>query len=181
MIKSMIVLLLLLQCSYIYMPSVPTECNDSINNKYGQLRHPSIPVYVKLLDNMTTSQKRDILENITYINTELNKVVLAVSDKATNTIGYAPYNYFINSELAITQFSTIGNYYTQSDIYINGSVYNLSYDFKSLLLHELGHLLGLNHINERNHVMFPYQDRGVKIHSFQPRELNSLHCIYSKF
>lgn len=67
----------------------------------------------------------------------------------------------------------------KSLIILNGSVVNI--DLPSIILHEVGHLFGLEHISDPLAVMFPYLKPHTKKHTPIETEINSLNDLYEDY
>jgi hypothetical protein len=64
-------------------------------------------------------------------------------------------------------------------IILNGSIPN--FDLPSILLHEVGHLLGLDHHPEQDAVMYAYLSPHKKKHTLIEEEINTLNDLYEEY
>ena len=51
-------------------------------------------------------------------------------------------------------------------------------DIESILVHELGHALGLNHVGDKKAIMYTYAQKGVIARDVQPDDLTQLVYLY---
>lgn len=100
------------------------------------------------------------------------------------------------NEQGRTSLYYMGGVATEADIRINikdfkyyiGDVPPLSpmpsgVNLETLFMHELGHALGLFHLEEpkyKGSVMFPYLEDGVKRMTLTPNDLEGFQCLYGK-
>jgi hypothetical protein len=52
-------------------------------------------------------------------------------------------------------------------------------DCESVFIHEIGHILGIGHIDDPESVMYPYLGTGTVKRELKEKELESLHCLYN--
>ena len=90
-------------------------------------------------------------------------------------------------EQAVTTLRFKNNMATEADVRVNAKNFTyydqipVAYDqvhMASLLVHEFGHLLGMNHRNLTNSVMYPYLEANMVRVQLIPEDLNSLSCEY---
>ncbi|MEZ4873022.1 MAG: matrixin family metalloprotease [Bdellovibrionales bacterium] len=90
-------------------------------------------------------------------------------------------------EQARTSVRWRGTEIIESDILLNDEYFNFSVDVKtpqfyvdleSLLIHEMGHALGLAHVEETGSVMYPQLARGQERRLVAEIDLESLSCEY---
>ncbi len=92
-------------------------------------------------------------------------------------------------EQAKTQVRWRGSQIMEADIFLNGAIYDFSIlgdtpddgvDLESLMIHEMGHVLGLNHFSDPETVMFKTLKKGQERRDFSKshEEYNSLKCEY---
>lgn len=123
--------------------------------------------------NMTTSQRteinaaRDIWNQVSslYLNYGGTTSATYARDNV-NTVGKK--NWGQNGTLACAYYwyTTSNGHFVEADIMINYSYAwnhtcaSASFDLRSVVLHEFGHVLGLDHVNNSNHVMSPTLSSG---------------------
>jgi len=92
-----------------------------------------------------------------------------------------------SSEQGRTSVYWIGNEIREADIRINALNFNYYIDkpkslrdvhFESLMIHELGHVLGLRHIDEGQSVMGTYLSSNTERNSLSELDISSLQCEY---
>jgi hypothetical protein len=88
-----------------------------------------------------------------------------------------------------TSIYWVGNQIREADIRINASNFSFYLDtartpvdvhFESLILHELGHVLGLKHIDEADSVMATYLLHNTKRVEVSALDTSSLNCEYGR-
>lgn len=94
------------------------------------------------------------------------------------------------SEQARTSVYWVGEQIKEADIRINDQKFNFFIDapqagsssvdihLESLLIHELGHVLGLKHNDENNSVMATYLAGNTVRNELSPTDIDSLRCEY---
>ncbi|OFZ26929.1 MAG: hypothetical protein A2381_20085 [Bdellovibrionales bacterium RIFOXYB1_FULL_37_110] len=118
-----------------------------------------------------------------------------------NTLGiYKSYSWFdelSSFALGVTQFyatrrnAGMDSEYLEilhADIILNYKDYNFDandkaysgYDLYSVILHEMGHFLGLKHTRHVEDVMSPYLDTGELKHTLSANDVNLLNNLYTK-
>lgn len=114
-----------------------------------------------------------------------------VSDKAgrdsRSVISFLnPWNADIGSQQAITHLYWKNNLITEADIVINTDYFDYFIDgenseavhFVSLLIHELGHSVGLKHLIPPPTVMYPYLNFGDKRVALSEADQGNIKCEY---
>lgn len=146
---------------------------------------------LKIADSFSSTQKNLIIEmgkawedaaNINFFNFSgtINKDYVELADYFDNEMGiYRSSRWFSeigSGALAINQHigmkSGENSFLLHSDIIINDSgIFNLTsvlpvpekaYDLPTIVLHELGHFLGLSHYTFESSVMYPYLKSGIE-------------------
>lgn len=162
----------------------------SSSNAYGP-RWETDNISLKIADNFNSSQKTLIMDmgkvwedaagiNFFNFSSTPNKDYTDLSDYFDNEMGiYRSSRWFSeigSGALAINQHigmkSGANSFLLHSDIIINDSgVFNLTtslpvpekaYDLPTIILHELGHFLGLAHYTIESSVMYPYLKAGIE-------------------
>lgn len=143
----------------------------------------------------------NVILNYSFFPTPLmsvpNKNYNRLEDFYDNEFGvYASYDWFddVSSDsLAVTQFfGTEKNWgdekyleifhadiiinYRDHEFTIDGEIFG--YDLPSVVLHEMGHFLGLQHQYEQNSVMQPYLEELEQMHNIQEIDIENLESCY---
>ncbi|MNL56538.1 Matrixin [compost metagenome] len=90
------------------------------------------------------------------------------------------------SEQARTNLYWIGDQIQEADIRVNASKYSFywngtgggSVNIEALILHELGHVLGLKHKDNEGSVMATYLANGSDRTALAPADTTNLQCEY---
>jgi predicted Zn-dependent protease len=89
------------------------------------------------------------------------------------------------SQQANTTIYWVDNQITEADIRVNSQNFSFStnpgntdVDIESLLLHELGHVLGLAHTSNEQSVMTPFLSSGVKRRELSAQDVSGVKCEY---
>jgi len=138
------------------------------------------------------SESREVTPNITTNDLSVYR---------DNVLGiYKSYSWFeelSSFALGVTQFyatrrnAGMDNEYLEilhADIILNYKDYNFDandkaysgYDLYSVILHEMGHFLGLKHTRHVEDVMSPYLDTGEQKHTLSANDINLLNSLYTK-
>lgn len=65
------------------------------------------------------------------------------------------------------------------NIYYPFGTANTSYDTRTIITHELGHLLGLDHSDEnRNNIMYPDRNPGERVHTLSSDDIAGINSLY---
>lgn len=92
-----------------------------------------------------------------------------------------------HNETAVTTSFYTGNQMLEGDIRINNKYHTfytgdsstfVGIDFKSLMIHELGHVLGLSHSDYEGSVMQPVLHYGFSKRTISQNDLNNINCEY---
>jgi hypothetical protein len=99
---------------------------------------------------------------------------------------FKTWNQGLETEQARTTIYWVGDRIDEADMYVDGS--NFTYaeadptpaevDFESLMVHELGHVLGYQHIVDHPSVMSPTLANGVERRTLEREDLSSFQCEY---
>jgi predicted Zn-dependent protease len=92
----------------------------------------------------------------------------------------------ISSQQALTRSQGANSMQIDADILINNQYMQFyvdtyeygMYHLESIMIHELGHVLGIVHSNEFNSVMYPYLDIGQERVNFTQQDINAIKCYY---
>lgn len=181
-------------------------CNLLSNpfNDYVLWDQSSFPIILNVDNNTSQEIIEEIKEAAQIWNQNLNKKVFSIQliepysnfekDKKNNIKFLSNWEKDKLSEQGRTSVYWSGEEIQEADIKINISSFQYlvknkiffkktnydSYDLKSLLIHEMGHVLGLTH-NDNNHsVMKPYLSSFEERLEISKTELNNFYCGYNK-
>ena len=85
---------------------------------------------------------------------------LKAAQDGVNTITIADDLFANQRAIAVTTNWDVAGTLTESDIQVDATLINGSYNMQQALTHEVGHLLGLDHSGVLSAVMYPYVSRG---------------------
>lgn len=156
------------------------------------------PIKIHLSTTFPEEHKTAVLEAIDIWNLSLNKMIFTLSEERDrsqtphknnkNTIYWLnPWPYDIE-RIGSTFLHTIQNNIKEADIAINAQDYEISnentiyiyqYNLRSLIVHELGHILGLDHNDESlSSIMKTHLDPTTLYHQVGHIDIENLNCMY---
>jgi predicted Zn-dependent protease len=161
----------------------PSFYMDAYGNKIVPC---SIPI---VLD---TSQSNELTKkSVEYAakkwNDSINKTLFVIGNSRNKVINTTNWKRYRN-EQAITSSDFRGNCLTSSTITINnedfiyytGSSYKNEYNLDALMIHELGHVLGLDHDENKMSVMYEHLDKREDRITIQQIDINKIKPEYNK-
>lgn len=74
-----------------------------------------------------------------------------------------------------TELNFYRNHITEADIYIDGRSTD---DLESVLIHEMGHVLGLEHSHDKTSIMYESLRDGEIRRNISQQEVSSIQCVY---
>lgn len=174
------------------------DCNF-MQNAYGQRVswHGSVPVILYVHKSFPISNLKALYAAVNQWNTAMNKEMIVIAGTANGDdipkrdgisviywLDYWESNLY-NQE-ARTTIYWYGDQIQEADVRVNAKNYKYSLDtpnsssidLESLLVHELGHVLGLKHDLIPGSVMNPYLLSGVERRNPSQFDLSSLSCEY---
>lgn len=183
--KKLTVLLLstiLVSCQRGPSAGVPLNCPNT-----GNYKQQSLPVRLQVNNSVPSTYYACIESAIATWNGFNPNLFVMAQGSATQLDWYAvrPANMVQNME-AITAIQFAGPSILSADIEVNAQDFNIapdvasngSIDCESLLIHELGHSLGLVHTTDYNSVMYPALALGQTRRTLQPTEEAAIQCLY---
>lgn len=142
---------------------------------YSQLRHQVLPILVSIED---TTRKSELIAAANVWNTTGINLIKIVDTGAKHTVKFIPNWTLAANVQAITKLKVVDNYYGST---IEVNVNQLPYlDFTALMVHELGHSLGLVHIVDESSVMHPTLYPNQNRNKLGPIEQEVIQCLYNR-
>jgi hypothetical protein len=163
-------------------------CNGFITNIFGEPRMPmKLPVQLTLHESFPKEQIDTLKDAMGVWNKASGKKLFILKDDVTkNEQGRDGLNviYWITKWDKEEQYEGLTlNYFlmtpiTESDVMINAKYITTDHvDFKTLLIHELGHVLGLDHSEDNDSVMLPTLPSYVQRHTLGWGDKSNLKCL----
>lgn len=178
----------------------PEQACGFVQNGWGQRVswNGQIPVRIYLHSSIPDPWRPAILKAVQKWNQNpFQRAVLDLANErrsseafgdGINIIGLrTSWNSNSSSQQAKTLLKFFGDQIIEADVWINGQHYQYALedpippdriDLQSLLIHELGHVLGLSHNSDMGSVMYPYLARGQIRRSIAPSDFQNLACEY---
>lgn len=175
-----ILLILCLFCSFSMTAFASSD--EEVIDKWA-----SVPVTVYATNQLSNYEIQQLIQaigvwNSTRVGTVLkyggvkNYVSTPGWDKI-NCVGKLRLQDGVNGNTILDHNNT-GEIIIEGDIFINNKIsfsQNSSIKLESVLVHELGHFLGLDHINNINSVMYPYYTGRVALDAIDINDLDNLY------
>lgn len=148
-------------------PTIKLNCPGTMN-----IKNMTTPVYFSIGSEFTSAERDAIVRAAQNWNQTMGKELLGFSAG-----GYRIYKVSVldNGAQAITSLSWMSGYIIDISIAVNET--NLrSIDMESLMIHEFGHALGLNHVD--GGVMDPYLSYFEIRRTIDENSIRSMRCLY---
>lgn len=172
-------LLLLTNCG---IPNSEPSCTF-IQNSYGQrVSWYYTPVIIGLDPSIPANLQPAVYSAALEWNNSFGRELIRVVNYRTDNMVYMlnTWNHNVYQE-AYTNIFWYNNTIYQTNIYVNAAGFQFYYgagsgiEFKSLMIHEMGHVLGLGHSDG---VMYPYLFAGQVRWDIDANIINNLRCEY---
>lgn len=164
-----------------------TDCGFLKNQYDERISWLSTPVSVSINNNVPNHLRDDIYAAADQWNKDYGRDLIIIKSDSDNVISFEytwPYD---RKQQAITRVIYSGNIIIQANIIVNSRDYSYysghetftnRVNMKSLMIHELGHVLGLGHKDNITSVMYPYLAANTEYNRIYKIDLNSLLCEY---
>lgn len=190
------IILILTGCGSIVIPD--NDCNF-IHNNYGQRVswHRRLPVILYIHETFPKKYLPTLQAAVDKWNTATNRKMLVLigiangdnvpkRDEVSVIYWLTDWEANKSNEQARTTVYWDGNQIKETDIRVNGKNFKYSaiapdisiVDLESLMVHELGHVLGLKHNEAQGSVMAPALRSGEERRDPNQADLSSLECEY---
>lgn len=174
-------------CSGCVKITVDHSC-DKYSEGNFTVRVRTLPIVIGVDNSFSAEWLSELQAAADTWNEAAGKQVILI-EKSTNKV-YTLYNWKrTRSEQAFTRVNYIeSGAITAANIFINAANFrfyttdgvNNEFHLRSLLIHELGHAIGLGHINLTKSVMYPYLDANVERIELTDYDKEALGCMYGK-
>lgn len=172
------------------------SCSNQLEQKNHKIKWQKLPVVIHIEQSVPLEFRNSMKDAAAIWNKELGLTAIEVSDVIVGSPAISMDNHNVvywldvpsvmpTSTQAVTIPTSYSGVITDADIVINGNDFRFSttgendkVDMKSLMVHEMGHVLGMAHTDNFYSIMFPYLGDGqVRDHASVNDEI-SLNCIY---
>jgi len=165
----------------------------------------SYPITISIDQQYTETEQAQITSAINTWNSAIGITLLAViepqsprpiTDTMFSTLGDNQNHLYKGITMPTSKASVLGvamwsstpdNKFIESDIIINFQAHSMgnvftgaSFDLESVMLHELGHLLGLGHLDDSSTVMYAYMSQGQTKRTLTNEDINYLKQVMDK-
>lgn len=163
-------------------------CNGFITNIFGEPRMPmKLPVQMILHESFPKEHIQTLKNAMDVWNKSSGKKLLVLKDGVTKNKqdrdGLNVIYWETNWDKEENYEGLTINYFlmtpiTESDVIINSRYVTKEHiDFETLLIHELGHVLGLDHSEDNDSVMLPTLPAYTQRHALGWQDKSNLKCL----
>lgn len=161
-----------------------TGCGRVINvkdcgpNVYAKL--PTPHALFRIGPGFLAREQMDITVAADIVNKTLNAGVINFSPNSPYVIKISEPGELDDSTHAITSSRHITSVIIDYSIKYNPTFLNDVYDMQSVMIHEYGHVLGLDHVpDDPTSTMYPYLNPGQVRRYLDARTIDTLKCMYN--
>ncbi|MCD6482936.1 MAG: matrixin family metalloprotease, partial [Candidatus Aenigmarchaeota archaeon] len=155
------------------------------------IRWPSLPIKVYVDEHECTfGEKNDIINGINKWNTVLDKTFFVITNNSKEADVIAKCTDFIRDYTEQNEIVILGE--AKIERMVDTGLFNISEDAVVYIktrskkciepvtvIHEFGHILGLDHVNDTKNIMYPYEDCDEKIENYTIETIKNLYSFSS--
>lgn len=174
------------------------QCGGFAKNSFGQQLYwqPKFPIEILINDSLPENLRTSVLDavkqwndatqfEVFVVSPTIDHSAVATEDKNNVIYWMADWNEGNKALQASTNLYWTGQETREADILLNAKYFKISsspgndeIDFQSLLVHELGHIFGLDHIEDKKSVMVSKLGFGEKRRDPSDDDIKNLSCRY---
>lgn len=174
--KKLIIIVLLLSILFLVAcaaaPFEKAKCLHTVGAAWSY-----IPVAVSIDKKFSAQEQLELAEAANAWNQAYGMDLIVIRNDSSNYIQLGNHVFDLDKTLAETYFRYVGHEMYHVDIFYNDKWRYSGYDFESIMIHEFGHLLGLDHI-ESSPIMGPSIGQGEIERTIDKESLDAIECLY---